>query len=280
MTNSVTFDPAVGGDGSTVTDGTDSNGLVGDKGYGYTTKLVPCFSNVVSIASFTQTKATAAASSAGSASSSAGNASASATAAAASATSAAATVSGAAQTATSTTSFTLAATSKTFTLVESARAYGVGTYLKCTNDSSHYATGTVTAYSGNSLTVSFDTVLGSGTFTSWTFTIALNLATGVASVDGQTGAVVTRTPQAKSAAYTAVKNDYLYPTAPIAITLPASPTLGDTVTVHVAPNIGVPWVVPNGSPINRCLGSNFYIDVPGRWIFTYFDSTRGWLVSC
>ena len=75
MTGSVTFDVAVGGDGSTVTD--DDNTTTGLRNGGWRTRFVPCFTNQVSIANFVVTKANAA-------NTSATNAAASATAAAAS----------------------------------------------------------------------------------------------------------------------------------------------------------------------------------------------------
>lgn len=52
---SATFPPAVGGDGSTVTD--DANPQTGLKRAGYQTRLIPALSNTVSVANFTKTKA-------------------------------------------------------------------------------------------------------------------------------------------------------------------------------------------------------------------------------
>jgi hypothetical protein len=60
--SSVTFDVAVGGDGSTVTD--DNNATTGLREGGWKTRFVPCFTNQVSIANFIVTKANAAAQSA------------------------------------------------------------------------------------------------------------------------------------------------------------------------------------------------------------------------
>ena len=73
--SSVTFDVAVGGDGSTVTD--DSNATTGLREGGWKTRFVPCFTQQVAVANYIVTKA-------GEASTSASNAAASATAAAAS----------------------------------------------------------------------------------------------------------------------------------------------------------------------------------------------------
>ena len=73
--SSVTFDVAVGGDGSTVTD--DNNATTGLREGGWKTRFVPCFTQQVAVANYIVTKA-------GEASTSASAAAASATAAAAS----------------------------------------------------------------------------------------------------------------------------------------------------------------------------------------------------
>lgn len=46
--STVYFDPAVGGDGSTVTD--DSNATTGLRNYGWTTRFVPSLANLVNVA--------------------------------------------------------------------------------------------------------------------------------------------------------------------------------------------------------------------------------------
>jgi len=61
MTGSVTFDVAIGGDGSTVTD--DDNATTGLRDGGWRTRFVPCFTNQVSIANYIVTKANEAAAS-------------------------------------------------------------------------------------------------------------------------------------------------------------------------------------------------------------------------
>jgi hypothetical protein len=73
--SSVTFDVAVGGDGSTVTD--DNNATTGLREGGWKTRFVPCFTQQVAVANYIVTKA-------GEAATSATNAASSATAAAAS----------------------------------------------------------------------------------------------------------------------------------------------------------------------------------------------------
>jgi hypothetical protein len=86
MTNTVTFPPAVGGDGSTVTD--DSNATTGLANGGFRVRLLPMFTQIIAIANFVLGKANAAATSAGNAATSETNAGNSATAASTSATAA------------------------------------------------------------------------------------------------------------------------------------------------------------------------------------------------
>jgi hypothetical protein len=67
--SSVTFDVAVGGDGSTVTD--DNNATTGLREGGWKTRFVPCFTQQVAVANYIVTKAGEASASASAASSSA-----------------------------------------------------------------------------------------------------------------------------------------------------------------------------------------------------------------
>jgi hypothetical protein len=73
--SSVTFDVAVGGDGSTVTD--DNNATTGLREGGWKTRFVPCFTQQVAVANYIVTKAGEASTSATAASSSATSAAAS-----------------------------------------------------------------------------------------------------------------------------------------------------------------------------------------------------------
>jgi hypothetical protein len=84
---------------------------------------------------------------------------------------------------TSTTSNTLGTGSKTFT-VASTGAFILGSRVRVVNSSSNYLEGTITALTANtSITVSVDVAVGSGTLTSWTFSIA-----GLVGATGATGA--------------------------------------------------------------------------------------------
>ena len=109
---SVTFPSSVGGNNSTYTD--DNHATTGLAGYGYVTRLVPMFAQVVEVANYIVGRATAAAASATQASTKAGEAAASATAASTSASSAASSATAASTSAsTASTKATEASTSAT-----------------------------------------------------------------------------------------------------------------------------------------------------------------------
>jgi hypothetical protein len=76
-------------------------------------------------------------------------------------------------TGTSLTSETIATGSKTFTIVESDRAWGDGTNLKITDtaNSANFMIGTTDTYSGNTLNITISSTGGSGTKSDWTITV-------------------------------------------------------------------------------------------------------------
>jgi hypothetical protein len=86
----------------------------------------------------------------------------------------------------SVTSTSIATGSKIFTVTISASnsAYIVGSYIRIvsTSSPSNYMEGTITAFSGTTLTVDVTTISGSGTFASWAISIA-----GVPGLDGSGG---------------------------------------------------------------------------------------------
>lgn len=142
--------------------------------------------NAASSASSASTSATNAASSASSASTSATNASNSASAAATSATNAATSETNAAASAarlqgTSTTSNSIGTGSKSFT-TQSGKMFDAGNTLVIVSDAAPATdnmSGTVTSYSGTSLTVNIESINGSGTHTDWTIYVAGHIgATG------------------------------------------------------------------------------------------------------
>lgn len=138
-----TFSGAVGGDGSTVDDTTGSNGLAA---YGYVTRLVPAFSNIVNIAANVVAQATAAAASANSALNAPGT------------------------NATSTTSLAISVASKSLT-IQTGKAYVIGQTLNIASaaNPANFMAGQVTAYNSGTgaLVVNATQIGGSGTFTDW-----------------------------------------------------------------------------------------------------------------
>ena len=74
---------------------------------------------------------------------------------------------------TSTTSLTIGTGSKTFTIAQTNRGWGVGARLRASSTAapSVFMEGVVTAYSGTSLTLSVDLVSGSGTVANWTINL-------------------------------------------------------------------------------------------------------------
>lgn len=154
MANSVTFTPAVGGDGSVVTD--DSNATTGLANGGHRKRLVPAFSQVVAVANNTVTKATQAAASAAAAQASAVSA-----------------FAAPGTNATSTTSTTIATGSKTFT-IQSGKSFVVGGFVVIASAATPttYMFGNITAYAGTSLTVMVSQFSGTGTLADWVISLS------------------------------------------------------------------------------------------------------------
>jgi hypothetical protein len=75
---------------------------------------------------------------------------------------------------TSTTSLAIGTGTKTFTIAETDRGWGVGARLKATSDANaaNFMSGLVAAYSGTTLELSVDLVGGSGTLDDWTINLA------------------------------------------------------------------------------------------------------------
>lgn len=106
-------------------------------------------------------------------------------------------------TGTSTTSNSIGTGSKSFT-TQSGKFFDVGARVLITSDgapASRSMFGTVTAYSGTSLTVSVAAIVGSGTYTDWTIRVS-----GERGAEGPAGAV-NLTRSAKTSGYTAVLAD-------------------------------------------------------------------------
>lgn len=153
MVNSVTFSPAIGGDGSTYTDNADPT--TGLAGRGYVDRLVPMFSNVVNVATQMNVKAAEAAASAASALGAPGT------------------------NATSATSMTVSVASKSFTLAQTGKAYSIGQTVIIARTSAPGTTqmvGIITAFNSGTgaITVDVAQIVGSGgPFTDWTISMGV-----------------------------------------------------------------------------------------------------------
>lgn len=284
---SVTFPPALGGDGSTVTD--DSSPTTGLASGGHRTRFVPALAQAVAVMSGAVTQA--------------GNsASAAAASQAAAAASAASAVNSPGTSATSTTSLAVGTGSKTLT-VQTGKSFVVGhpVMIARTSDAGNtWMAGNVTAYNSGTgvLTVNVVWTSGSGTWTDWTIGLAgpanpaaVNRAgdtmTGSLTVPGLTvtgNAVFTgtadwrRTVVAVSGNTTATKSLTYVLLANATLTLPASPTAGDWVEVSNRSGLFTCTVARNGQPIMG-LAEDMVIDRDvASFVLFYADATRGWVL--
>ena len=90
--------------------------------------------------------------------------------------------------ASSNTSLAIGTGSKTFT-TQSGLAYSANARVRAAYDSSNYMEGTVTSYSGTTLILNIDRIVGGGTYASWTINIAGDVgAAGSNGSQGDTGA--------------------------------------------------------------------------------------------
>ncbi len=185
MANSVTFPSAIGGDNSTVTD--DDNATTGLANGGAIVRLVPMFSQMVAVCSWTvnyintslstlSTSLSTIATSLSAAQNSALNAATSATQAANQANT---------LTATSSTSTLISTGSKTFT-TQSGEQFIAGQFVTIASSANptNYMYGQVTSYVGSSLTINVSVIGGSGTFADWLISLS-----GLQGNTGETGAV-------------------------------------------------------------------------------------------
>ena len=166
------FDPAVGGNGTTVTD--DSSATTGLGNGGHRTRFVPALSQVVSIAANVVANATQAVNSATLAQNWAtylggpvpGQSDYSAKYYAQTAMNAPGTQ------ATSTTSLAVGLGSKSLTLAKTGKAFVVGQYVQIVNSTSAWMAGLITAFTPatGAMTVNVTNTGGSGTLASWTIT--------------------------------------------------------------------------------------------------------------
>ncbi len=156
---SVFFDPAVGGDASTVSD--DSSPTTGLDNGGHRTRFVPALAQIVAIAQNVVAKAAAAAASAASALNAPGT------------------------NATSTSSLTIGSGAISLTLAQTGKAFSVGQTVNLARTSAPATTamwGVITAFNSGTgamtVQVGAGQFLGSGTFTDWTISLTAS-GTGV-----------------------------------------------------------------------------------------------------
>ncbi|TDH35732.1 hypothetical protein E2A64_10370 [Pseudohoeflea suaedae] len=109
---------------------------------------------------------------------------------------------------TSTTSLAIGTGTKTFTIAETNRGWGLGARLRAASDAdgANFMEGVVTAYSGTTLELNVDIVGGSGTLADWTINLAGEPGSvAVASVNGQTGVVVLAASDVGAAPYVSTR---------------------------------------------------------------------------
>lgn len=181
--SSVTFPPALGGDGSTVTD--DSNVSTGLANGGHRTRFVPALAQMVAVANGGVTQATAQVALA------AAEADAAAASEAAAAASAASAVNSPGTNATSTSSVLIGTGSKSLT-VQTGKLFVVGQPVMIARTSAPGTTwmaGNVTAYTSGTGALVVDVVWtrGSGTFTDWTISLAAPANPAAVNKAGDTG---------------------------------------------------------------------------------------------
>lgn len=168
--SSVYFDPAVGGNGSTVTD--DSSPTTGLANGGHRTRFVPALSQVVAVAGNTVAKAQEALASAQQ-----------------SAASAASAIAAPGTSATSTTSVAIGTGSKTFT-IQTGKAFVIGQFVvvASTANVADYMFGQITSHNAGTgqLIVNVTSFAGSGTLASWSIGLSAPVAANVTTTGTQT----------------------------------------------------------------------------------------------
>lgn len=254
---SVTFSVSVGGDGSTVTD--DSNTSTGLANGGHRTRFVPALAQVVAVASNTVTQATSALASANSASASAATA-----------------LTAPGTSATSASSLTIGTGSQSLTLAQTGKSFAVGQWVSISSSASpgtQWMLGAITAFTSGTgaMTVSVQAAGGSGTLSSWVVAAATPPAVTYASAITVLS-VVSGTTQA------AVKDTHYVLTnvAASTLTLPATPTAGDTVWVTAGNGLTTNVIARNGQNIMGLAEDMTLDDANVTVQLRYINATLGW----
>lgn len=173
---SVTWSVSLGGDGSTVDDTSDPT--TGLDNYGYASRLVPAFSNLLNVATYTQGRATAAASSATDAANYAASA-----------------LNAPGTNATSTTSVAIASgVDKTF-VIQTGKAYVIGQTLNAASaaNPANYMAGQVKSYNSGtgSLVITVSQIGGSGTYADWVISMGAIVSSTLPSQTSNSGKFLT-----------------------------------------------------------------------------------------
>lgn len=285
---SVTFPPALGGDGSTVTD--DANPSTGLSNGGHRSRFVPSLAQAVAVMVGAVAQAAA---HVASALGYANNASGSAAAAAASAASA---VNSPGTNATSTTSTLIGTGSKAIT-VQTGKLFVVGQPVMVARTSTPGTTwmaGNVTSYDSGTgaLVVNVVWTAGSGTFTDWTVSLAgpanpaaINKAgdtgigaltmsaltvTGLMDYDDTVVVINTNTTAVKSRTYVL--------TASLVLTLPVTPAAGDWVRFKNKSGVVTCSIGRNGQNIESLAEDMTLSDMHAGNTLVFADATRGWVL--
>lgn len=274
---SVTFPPALGGDGSTVSD--DANPTTGLANGGHRTRFVPALAQVVAVANGGVTQSTAQVALATTQANNAANS------ASAAATSASTALNAPGTNATSTTSTLIGTGSKSLT-VQTGKLFVVGQPVmiaRTSDPGTTWMAGNVTSYNSGTgaLVVNAVWTAGSGTFTDWTISLAgpANPAALNKAGDTATGPIgIPEDALLISTGITAVRFKTYVLTASLTLTLPASPAAGDWVRVVNRSGTRTAVIGRNAQNIMG-LAENMTVDeVDGSFRLVYADATRGWVL--
>lgn len=262
----VTFPPALGGDGSTVTD--DANPATGLANGGHRARFVPALQQAVAVmggavAQAGQKVADATAHAQGAAAS-----------AAAAAASAASALNAPGTCATSATNLTLGSGNLALVLAQANKGFVVGQWVSITDSAapaSRWLLGAITAFTPatGAMSVYVMSSKGSGNGSAWSVVAAapVDALGGIGGVTFVTGTACA----AVAGGYYVCVNAL----AACVVTLPANPIPGQLVIIDNATGRVDLLVARNGKRIFG-LDEDHVLDLPGVFAFRFIDDTRGW----
>lgn len=264
---SVTFPPALGGDGSTVTD--DANATTGLANGGHRTRFVPSLAQVVACMSGAVSQATA---QVAAATTQAGNALTSANNAAASAASA---LTAPGTNATSASSLTIGSGSKSLTLAQTGKSFVVGQFVSIADSASpsnRWMLAAITAFTPGTGAMTGTVIASMGTFTGTSWVIAAAAPIQTQSTIGVPTIVTTGSQSAVAGGCYILT----YTGGVTTLTLPASPLSGDIVEFDNATGRADVIIARNGQLIMGLAEDINPFDLPGCFRLKFIDATRGW----